>query len=449
MNFNGKRIVIAGGVRTPFGHMAKSLASIPPQELMAFTVKALLEKTHLDPQQVDGLMVGCVGQPMNAGNIARVSALLAGLPEKVQNVTFHNNCVSSYESISSAVRFIAVGEGELYIAGGADSMSQFPYVFTGNRSLKPLRSLDSLKQSWPTLLDDKEVSVVDSIEIGLTDYVKKINMAGTAEICAQVFDITREEQDAYAIECFKKILDAWNKGFFSSHVVPFRQNGNVLLEKDEYPFLREDLVAKPHKFAKAPLAFDNSAYSIKRFYEDYAAYLTPKKYEEGKTKGTISLFNACVRSDGAAAMIITTMDKAKALGLPVVAEIKSWAYCGNNPVFMGICPALATDLALERAGASFENLDIIEIHEPFAATVLSVFKVGKEKFGHDWEGKYKSGKINPHGGTLALGHPLGPTGARLLLALAYGLQAKPEARLGLTTCCAGGGVAGALVLEKI
>jgi acetyl-CoA acetyltransferase len=221
----------------------------------------------------------------------------------------------------------------------------------------------------------------------------------------------------------------------------------MVLEKDEYPFLREDLVEKPQMFAKAPAAFDNSSYPLKQFYADYGRHMPGKSYQEGM-KGTVTLFNSCGRSDGAAAVIVTTAEKAKSLGLDVLAEIKGWGFEGNNPAHMGVSPALAAPVALKRAGVAFDALDQIELHEPFAATVLSIFKLGKDKFGHDWAAKNKAGALNPNGGSIALGHPLGATGARLMLNLVHALRQNPKGRYGMLAACAGGGMGGALVVEK-
>src|SRR5262249_21273182 len=153
-------------------------------------------------------------------------------------------------------------------------------------------------------------------------------------------------------------------------------------------------------------------------------------YQDGM-KGTVTLFNSCGRSDGAAAIIVTTEAKAKALGLEILAELKGWGFYGNNPAHMGVAPALAAPVALKRAGINFDDLDHIELHEPFAATVLSIFKVGKDKFSCDWESKFKSGALNPNGGSIALGHPLGATGTRLMLNLLYALKQDAKSKHGM------------------
>lgn len=447
MSWLNKKVVICGGARTPIGHIARTLSHVPAEELFRQAGEAALQKTGLKKENVDGVITGWVGQAFDAPNIARVSALRLGLPEKVQSVTVQNNCVSSIEAASAASRFIGTGEGEVYLAGGTESMSLMPYSVSGTRSDKLLRSLDVLKTKWNEVLADTNVAVVDAIEQGLTDPVKHINMAGTAEVVAQIYGVTREEEDAYAHESFKRCIEGWNAGHYSDHVVPFKADG-VALENDEYPFLREDLVAKPKMFSKAPALFDNSVYPIKKFYEDYGEYMPGLKYEEGKTKGTVTLFNSCGRSDGGAALVIAEESAAKRLGLPILAEIKGWGFYGNNPAHMGVAPALAAPVALERAGIKFSDLDQIELHEPFAATILCIFKVGQEKFGHDWRAKYESKALNPNGGSIALGHPLGATGARLLLNLLAAFKQNPKSRYGMIAACAGGGMGGALVVER-
>lgn len=447
MNAKSETIVVAGGARTAIGHISRSLSAIKPEDLMVDAIEATLSRAKLAKDKVDGVLVGWVGQSFSAPNIARVAALNAGLPLTVQAVTVQNNCVSSIESIAAACRMIMAGEGEVYLAGGVEVMSRIPYSIDGSRAAKSLRSLSVVKAKWAELLDSPDVQVVDAMEQGLTDPVKHINMAVTAEVCAQIYDVGRAEQDEYARESFRRTIAGWNSGFFASSVVPVVRDGKTVLEKDEYPFLREDLVDKPQMFAKAPAAFDNSAYTMQDFYRDNAAHLEGKVWKEG-VKGTVTLFNSCGRSDGAAAVIVTTAAKAKELGLEVLAEIKGWAFEGNNPAHMGVSPALAAPTALKRAGVKFEDLSQIELHEPFAATVLSIFKLGKRKFGHDWEAKYKSGALNPNGGSLAVGHPLGATGARLMLNLVHSLKANPKGGAGMLAACAGGGMGGAIVVQK-
>ena len=441
-----KKIVVCGGARTPVGHISRSLSKKKAPDLMKLAVNAAIAKTGVKRENIDGLIVGWVGQDFTAPNIARVTLLNCGLPEHAQAVTVQNNCISSIESVSMAARFILAGDGELYVAGGTESMSQLPYSISGSRAEKALRSFDTVKAKWGELLESEGVTVVDAMEQGLTDPVKSINMAGTAEVCAQMYGIGREEQDAFAHGSFKRAIDGWNAGFYKDHVVAVK-DGETELEKDEYPFLREDLVAKPQKLGKAGALFDNSKYSLADFYRDFGKHIDGKSSPNGQG-ATVTLFNSCGRSDGAAAVVVTTEERAEQLGLPVLAEIKGWGYVGNNPAHMGVSPALAAPQALERSGITFDQLDQIELHEPFAATVLSIFKLGKEKFGHDWRAKYDAGALNPNGGSIAIGHPLGATGTRLLLNLLDALKGNPNGKYGMIAACAGGGMGGALVVQK-
>ena len=382
-----KKIVLCAGARTPIGHISRSLSTLRPEELLVLALAAVFERTKLPKDAVDGLIAGWVGQAFNAPNIARVAALRAGLPEKSQAVTVQNNCVSSIEAVSAAARFILAGEGEVYIACGTESMSRLPYSIDGTRSAKPLRSIAVVREKWAELITSPDVVVLDSIEQGLTDPVAGINMAGCAEVSAQMHGVPREAQDEYARESFRRCVASWNSGFYGTHVVPVAAaDGTTILEKDEYPFLREDLIDKPKMFAKAGAFYDNSAYPLANFYRDFGRHIAGKAHRDGDA-GTVTLFNSCGRSDGACAVIVATERRAKELGLEILAELKGWGYYGNNPAHMGVAPALAAPVALERAGVAFKDLDSIELHEPFAATVLAIFKVGREKFGHDWEAK--------------------------------------------------------------
>jgi acetyl-CoA C-acetyltransferase len=449
MKPTNKKVVICGGVRTPIGHLGKSLVRWLPEELMEIAIRALMQKTSLYPHAVDGVLVGWVGQGSHAPNIARVSALKAGLPEKVQAYTVQQNCISSLETVASAYRHIIMGDGDLYLAGGTESMSNFPYAIRGHRDHKKLRSLETVRAHWSELWDDPEVLITDTTEEGLTDPICKMNMAATAEVCAQIYSISREAQDAYALNSYKKALAAVNRKFYDTHVVPvIAKNGETVLERDEYPFLRESLVEKPKMFEKAPTLFDAPSYTIKDFYRDNGSFILGKSYQEGKTRGTVSLFNACARSDGAAVVIVTSEERARDLDLKILAEVHSWGFWGSSPAYMGIAPVFAASLAMDRAGIHFSDLDHIELHEAFAATCLSIFRVGKEKYRQNWDSANEQGLLNPNGGTLALGHPLAATGVRLLLNLIFSMQEDKNSRFGMAAACASGGLGGAMILKR-
>jgi acetyl-CoA C-acetyltransferase len=448
MKAQSTKIVLCGGIRTPIGHFAKGLARVSPEHLMTLTINGLLAQTTLYPHAVDGVMVGWVGQGSHAPNIARIAVLMSHLPEKAHAVTVQANCVSGMEAISTAARHIIMGEGDLYIAGGTESMSTFPYAIRGDRSMKELRSIETVRNNWATLLEKKEISVVDCIEEGLNDPVKNLNMAATAEVCAQMYSIDRVAQDAYAVETYRRALKAEEDGFYASHSIPVVQEGQTILEKDEYPYLRENIVKKPEMMGKAPLLFESGGFGMEQFYKLYGEHMPGKTYQAGKTQASVTLFNSCARSDGAAAVIVASEKRARELNLDILGEVVTWGYYGNNPAHMGIAPVFATAMTLERAGISFDQVDHIELHEAFAATCLSIFKVGREKYGHHWESRWKDGKLNPHGGSIPLGHPLAATGTRIVLNALYHMKQHPEIRYALATACAAGGLGGAILIQK-
>lgn len=448
MNARTTKVVLCGGVRTAIGHFSKSLASVSPEHLLMLTINGLLARTKLYPHAVDGVMAGWVGQGSHAPNIARIAVLLSHLPEKAHAVTVQANCVSGLEAIASAARHIILNEGDLYIAGGTESMSSFPYALRGDRSRKELRSLDTVKSHWADLLNREGVNLVDCIEEGLTDPVKNLNMAATAEVCAQMYSIDRAAQDAYAIETYRRALAAEENGFYATHCISVIENGKMLLEKDEYPFLREGLAKKPEMMSKAPVIFESSGFTMKDFYRLYGEHILGKSYRDGETKPSVTLFNSCARSDGAAAVIVASEKRAKDLGLEIIAELVDWDFWGNNPAHMGVAPAFAAAEALGRAQLRFDDMDIIELHEAFAATCLSIFKVGKEKYGHHWESKWKEGRLNANGGSIPLGHPLAATGTRIVLNAMYQMQKTPGSRYALAAACAAGGLGGAMIIKK-
>ncbi|MCG8569754.1 MAG: thiolase family protein [Spirochaetes bacterium] len=443
-----KKIVLCPGLRTPIGQLAKSFSQILPEDLLQYTVENLLKKTNLKKESIDGMIIGWTGQSSHAPNIARIAGLKAGLSESIQAVTLQANCVSGIEAISSAARRIALGEGECYIAGGTESMSSMPFIMRGDRQHKALRTLDTLYKNWDTLPADPAIKILDSIEEGLTDPVKRISMAQTAELCAQKFNISRAEQDQYTHQTLSRCAEGVDSGFYKNHVVPLKIKGEQILEKDEYIQLRRGLIDKPQMIKKAPPLFQNSTYPFSRFYQDFGYLMGEKKYQEGVTQPTVTLFNACPRSDAAVAIIVTSEEKAQELGLEIMAEIKSWAFTGVDPAFMGIGPAYAAPIALKNAGLSFNDLDQIELHEAFAATVLSVFYIGEKEFNHSWKKMWKEKKLNPNGGSMGLGHPLAATGTRLLLNLIDALKANRPSRFGLVAACASGGLGGAMIIEK-
>lgn len=447
MFFHGQTIVICHGARTPFGVLGKILADVPPEELMGAVFAEVMKRARLLPAQVDGVMVGWVGEDSHSINIARVAALRLGLPVTTPALTLQANCVAGLEAVCAAVGRILAGDGELFLVGGTESMSRIPFAIRGTRSSALLRSLATVKDHWADLLHSADVSLVDMLEEGLTDPVAHINMGATAEVLAQIFRIDRGAQDHYAMESVRRAVAASQDGFYSSHLVPVTRSGATLLDQDETTLHRSVILGKPRLMEKAPALFDNNHYALRDFYRDNGVHLEGAPLTE-TSHGTVTLLNSCGRSDGAAGLIVTTGEKAKALGLEVLAEVAGWAFRGIEPERMGLAPALATEETLKRVGLSFDQLDLIELHEPFAASVLALFKYAKENFGQDWESAHAAGRVNAKGGTLALGHPIAATGVRILLTLGYALKELRRPCWGLAGACASGGMGGAMVLRR-
>ena len=244
MHAESRRNVLCAGTRTPIGHISRSLADLPPAALMHAAVHNLLDHSRLEAAAVDGLIVGWVGQTFSAPNIARVVALTSGLPEKCQSLTVQNNCISSFEAVSEAARRILLGEGRLYLVGGTESMSRLPYTIEGSRAARELRSLATVKERWGALWDSPNASIFDAMEEGLTDPVEHINMAATAEVCAQFYGVPREEQDRFACESFRRTLAAWNRGFYNSHVSPLVVDGKTIRPGDQFHQYRVKAISK-------------------------------------------------------------------------------------------------------------------------------------------------------------------------------------------------------------
>ncbi len=448
MEAQSKKIVLANGWRTPIGHINKSLSSLRAEDLMEATLRKVIADAGIDPMLYDGAIIGWVGQGSHAPNIARVACLKAGLPERCVAFTEQVNCVSGLETVASAARRILTGEGELYFAGGTESMSQMPYAIRGDRRVAGLRTLEDIKKNWGGLLSNPNVEVGDCLLEGLVDPVKKLNMAATAEILAQLHGITREEQDAYAVESYRRAIEALDKNVLSDHVFPVQHAGQTLLSEDENPRMRAQFVQDPSKLHKMTLLFDTAAFTMKDFYREYAAELPGKQYVEGKTKGTITPFNACPRSDGAAAVLVTTEAMAKKLKLRIQAELIGWSFAGIDPAQMGKSPAYSTADLLKKLGLKMQDIGVIDLHEAFAAGCLAIFKIAKKEWKHPWEELFQARVVNPNGGSLALGHPLAASGTRVILNAISTMQKKKDVKYAMAAACAAGGMGCSMAFRR-
>jgi acetyl-CoA C-acetyltransferase len=400
-----KEVVIVSPVRTPVGAHGGALRSKRAQDLAEIVFRAVFERTGLDPAMLDEVILGNIGQPSDAANIGRVSGLMAGVPIDVPGFTVQRNCASGIQSVTSAYQAIQAGDGEVYLCGGTESMSNIPYI---------------LKQArWGYKLRHAELT--DALWEGLTDPICGQIMGRTAENLAEKYEISREEQDEFAVQSHKKAFMAQRMGKFNDEIVPVEIVKKVAGQEVAREKIIQDETINPgltvQKAALYPTVF--------------------------KKDGTVTPANACPISDGAAAMIVCTTEKARELGLKPTARIVSYAYAAVDPAYMGIGPAYAIPKALKRADLSLDDIDLIELNEAFAAQVLAVGLEMKAQ-GHNWDWS----KINVNGGAIALGHPVGCTAAKLVATLTHEMQRRGT-RYGIDTMCVGGGQGGCLILERI
>ena len=425
-----ERLAIVDGIRSPFCKAGTSMEGIFADDLGAVIVKELLARTEIDPLLIDELIFGNVGQPGNAANIARVVSLKAGLPDTLTAYTVHRNCASGMESVTTGYDKLLAGNANILIAGGTESMSNLPlkfgkkmtHLFTGLMKAKTgVEKLSALSEFRPSYLKPI-ISVVE----GLTDPVCNLNMGQTAEVLAREFSISREEQDEYALDSHLKAAQATLAGSFTNETHPILLPPHY--EQVQYTdnSIRSDQTKE--KLAKLPPFFN-------------------------RTTGTVTAGNACPITDGAGAVLIMLESKAKAMGYTPLGYIKDYAYAGLAPDRMGLGPIYATSKLLDKTGMTMKEFDLIELNEAFAAQVIANQKAFESKtFSKQYLNKSKpigeilSDRLNCNGGAIALGHPVGATGTRLIITLLNQLRAKNK-NTGLATLCIGGGQGAALALE--
>jgi acetyl-CoA acyltransferase len=423
-------VVLIDGYRTPFAKAGTALAGVHAAELGRVAVSELLARTGVDPKEIDEVILGNVAQPSESTNIARVVALMAGLPDGVPAYTVQRNCASGMESIAEAHAKVAAGQADLIIAGGTESMSQIPLLMSEGltrmferlmRAKSPGAKLSALASVRPHDLAPR-VALAE----GLTDPVSGLNMGETAEVLAKEFGISREAQDDFALTSHRRAVAAMESGRFAQEIVPvFAPPYKQAVIEDVGPRKGQTLEA----LAKLRPYFD------RRF-------------------GTVTVGNSCPITDGAAAILVASADKARALGLRAAGRIKGYAFVGLDPARMGLGPTHATPVALKRAGVTFRDIGLIELNEAFAAQVIAneiamaSAKYCREKLGLEGAiGEIDRATLNVNGGAIALGHPVGVSGTRLTLTLLREMR-KRDVHLGLATLCVGGGQGAALVLER-
>lgn len=406
-----ERMVIVDGVRTPFCKMGTELASFTADDLGRIAVNALLTRTGLDPALIDEVIFGCVAQPMDAANIARVIALRAGIPQSVPASTVHRNCASGFESVTTAYERMCAGRGSIYIVGGTESMSHVPMLFQ-EATAKKFADLARSKTAAQKVSALAAFRVTDfepraGLKLGLTDPVSGLNMGETAELLAREDGITREQQDAFALRSHEKAVAAEAK--LKEEICAVYVGGKPLL-RDNGPRAEQSMTVLGN---------------LKPVFEKY---------------GTVTAGNSSQITDGAVALLVMTESRARELGYTPLGALTSYAYAGCDPARMGLGPVAAMERMSKTSSLTLADADIIEINEAFAAQVLAVLSRLKPEIPPE--------KLNVNGGAIALGHPVGATGARLILTSLKEL-ARRQAKRALVTLCVGGGQGGAIWLERI
>jgi acetyl-CoA C-acetyltransferase/acetyl-CoA acyltransferase len=432
---NAPRLVIVDGVRTPFYKMGTDLARLGADELGRIAVNALLTRTGIDPAIVDEVIFGCVAQPADAANVARVIALRAGIPDHVPAMTVHRNCASGMEAFTTAYERMAAGRGSIYIVGGAESMSQAPLLFKYRTAEKfgKLSRAKTISQKLQALVAFRPSDFQPRIglQLGLTDPVCGLNMGETAELLAREHGISRDLQDAFALESHARAVAA--KDRLAGEICPV------------FPAIT------PHnsKVRQAVITTDNGP----RQGQTLEALAKLKPVFDRRT-GTVTAGNASQITDGAVALLVMTEEKANELGFRPLGALTGYAYAGCDPSRMGLGPVFAIAKADEKLGLHPDHADLIEINEAFAAQVLAVLKCLKsEEFARKHLrrnrhiAKIEKDRLNVNGGAIALGHPVGATGARLILASLKELERR-QAKRALVSLCVGGGQGAAIWLER-
>src|SRR5688500_17136621 len=384
--------VIVSAARTPIGRAKKGvLADVRPDDLMAFAIQAALEKVpEVDAGEIVDVMIGCgFPQEKQGMNLGRRAALLAGLPDHVPGTTVNRFCASSLQTIRMAFHAIKAGEGDVFLAGGVESISQvdgYP---------------KDMEELHPKLFgDDAEIANV------------YIPMGMTAENVAEQFDVSREDMDRFAQQSQERAVAAQEDGYFAREITAYTKADGNVVEKDDGPRASSTL----EKLQSLPPAF---------------------KPDGGK----VTAGNSCPLNDGAAAVLVMSDERAKQLGAKPLARIVASSVSGLAPEIMGVGPIEAVRKVLKQAGMSIDDIDLMELNEAFAAQVIPVCReVGIDPFGD---------KFNIHGGAIALGHPYGMTGARIMCTLLNGLHSDDNATIGLETMCVGGGQGMAMIIEKL
>ncbi|MBN2034478.1 MAG: acetyl-CoA C-acetyltransferase [Deltaproteobacteria bacterium] len=390
-----KDIVIVNGTRTAIGDFGGALKDVPPMELAQPVINETLKRSNVRPEQVDKVIFGCNFAPIEQ-NIARNAAFIAGIPKEVPGFTINSTCGASLQAIISGVQAIQCEEAEIILAGGVESMSSAPYIMSSARWGQRLRHLEAYDLVWR----------------GMQEPLIGVGMGLTAENLAEKYSISRQEQDEFAVLSHQRATKAIDEGKFKDEITPF-----MIPQRK-----------------KAPIVFDTDEHVRRGANLETMAGLPPVF----KKNGTVTAGNACGMNDAASAVILTHPGKAKELGLKPLAKILAYHVAGVDPDYMGIGPVPAIKGALKKAKLHLNDIERFEINEAFAAQYLAC----ERELGLD------RSRVNLYGNGIALGHPVGATGCRLVVTLLYEMTAE-NLNLGIASLCAGGGMGFALILEKI
>lgn len=426
---SNREVVVVAGIRTPMGKMNGCLEGLSAVELGMHAVRELLARSPLTRDDIDSVIIGNVIQPTDAVNISRVISLQAGIPRQVPAHTVHRNCASGMQAVTDAAEKILAGRAEVVVAGGVESMTHAPLLFHDRfrravaglqraRSIpdKARAALGMLKAPWKPRIALME---------GLTDPVVNLNMGQTAEILAREFNISRREQDEFSVQSHQRADKAWEDEWFSSEVMHlFAPPKYAAVHRDEGIRTGQNMEA----LAKLRPAFE-------------------------KPLGSVTAGNSSQITDGAAMLLLTYREKAEAEGWPILGYLYDWAYSGCDPARMGLGPVYSSNTLLSRYGMSAKDMARVEINEAFAAQVLACLKaMDSKQFCTKMLGAKAAvgapdmDRLNVHGGAIALGHPVGMSGARLVLTLLRQLKHDTGGGLGLATLCIGGGQGGAILV---
>jgi acetyl-CoA acetyltransferase family protein len=416
-----KEAWIVGAMRTPVGRHGGSLSAVRPDDLGAVALEALMERTGVPPSEVEDVFFGCANQAGEDNrDVARMSLLLAGFPETVAGATVNRLCGSGLEAVSQAARAVMLGEASVYVGGGVESMSRAPWTV-----LKPERAfptgnatMHDTTLGWRMVNPRmEEMGHTDSLGMTAENVAQeRFNITpdeDQPEGLAEEYDVSRETQDRFALRSHQKAVAAQDEKRFREEITPVTvkgRKGDTVVEADEGP--RRDTSLE--RLARLKPAF--------------------------KGEGSVTAGNSSSLNDGAAAVMVVSREYAEAHDLEPMAKVRSMAVAGVPPRVMGIGPVPATKKALERAGITMDDVGLVEINEAFAAQVLACL--------HEWGMDSEDGRLNPNGGSIALGHPLGASGARILTTLVHEMRRRDDVRYGLATMCIGVGQGIAMVVEK-